>query len=141
MFYVMSSTPFGRSIYAVGSNKEAAKLSGINVNYVKMIIFAVTTMFAALAGVMTSAQVISGNPTLGQSWEFDVISAVIIGGTSLYGGSGTVRGTLIGCVFLGILLNAMTLMNVSDYWQFVLRGGLILVAVLINTQFKGRARA
>jgi ribose/xylose/arabinose/galactoside ABC-type transport system permease subunit len=81
---------------------------------------------------MQSAQIMSGSATTGQGWELDVISAVIIGGTSLMGGAGTVWGTFIGVVFLGVLLNGMTLMNISEYWQHVVRGALILAAVLIN---------
>ena len=140
IFYVMRNTPFGRSVYAVGSNREAARLSGINVQRVKRIIFGVTTMLASGAGIMISAQVISGSPVAGTSWELDVISAVIIGGASLFGGSGTVRGTLIGSIFLAVLLNGMTLLNVNDYWQYVVRGALILAAVLLNTQIKGKIR-
>ncbi len=140
MFYVMSKTPFGRSVYAVGSNKESALLSGINVNRVKRIVFGITTMFAAGAGVMISSQLNSGTPMAGLNWEMDVISSVIIGGASLAGGAGTIRGTLVGCIFLGVLLNGMTLMNVNDYWQYIVRGMLILGAVLMNTQVKGRRK-
>ena len=132
MFYIMKSTPFGRSIYAVGSNAEAARLSGINVKRVKSVIFSITAALAGLAGIMISSQINSGAPLTGQGWEFDVISAVIIGGAALSGGSGTIKGTLIGSIFLGILLNGMTLLNVSDYWKFVVRGGLILGAVMMN---------
>lgn len=138
MFFVMNKTPFGRSIYAVGSNKEAAKLSGINVNRVKRIIFGSTWFLAAAAGVMISSQLNSGTPMAGLNWETDVISSVIIGGASLTGGSGTIRGTLVGCIFLGVLLNGMTLMNINDYWQYVVRGILITGAVLMNTQLRGR---
>lgn len=138
MYYVMRNTPFGRSIYAVGSNQESARLSGINVARVKRIIFAVTSMFAAAAGIMISSQLNSGSPMAGDSWEMDVISSVIIGGASLSGGAGTIRGTLIGCIFMGVLLNGMTLMNVNDYWQYVVRGFLILGAVLMNTQIKNK---
>jgi ribose/xylose/arabinose/galactoside ABC-type transport system permease subunit len=133
MWHVMKSTPFGRSIYAVGSNVEAARLSGINVKRVKSIIFSTTATLAAIAGIMISSQIDSGAPLTGGGWEFDVISAVIIGGASLSGGSGTVKGTLVGSIFLGILLNGMTLLNVNDYWKFIVRGALILIAVLMNT--------
>lgn len=133
VWYVMRATPFGRSIYAVGSNAEAANLSGINVRRVKSIIFSLTATLAGLAGIMISSQINSGAPLTGQSWEFDTISAVIIGGAALSGGSGTIKGTLIGSIFLGILLNGMTLLNVGDYWKYVVRGGLILGAVMMNT--------
>ncbi len=129
---LMSFTAFGRSVYAVGGNAEAARISGIKVGQVKILVMGVVALLTALSGVMQSAQIMSGSATTGQGWELDVISAVIIGGTSLMGGAGTVWGTFIGVVFLGVLLNGMTLMNISEYWQHVVRGALILAAVLIN---------
>jgi ribose/xylose/arabinose/galactoside ABC-type transport system permease subunit len=129
---VMSQTALGRYIYAVGGNAEAARISGIRVGRVKILVMGTVALLTALSGVMQSAQIMSGSATTGQGWELDVISAVIIGGTSLMGGAGTVWGTFIGVVFLGVLLNGMTLMNISEYWQHVVRGALILAAVLIN---------
>jgi ribose transport system permease protein len=131
--FVMGYTTFGRAVYAVGGNPEAARLSGIRVGRVKVATMAAVAFLAALSGVMQSAQIMSGSATTAQGWELDVISAVIIGGTSLLGGSGTVRGTLIGVIFLGVLVNGMTLLNISEYWQHVVRGSLILAAVLLNT--------
>jgi ribose/xylose/arabinose/galactoside ABC-type transport system permease subunit len=136
MFHVMNHTPFGRSIYAVGSNKESARLSGIDVSRVKCVIFAVTGCLTALAGVLISAQIVSGSPLTGREWEMDVIASVIIGGASLTGGSGTIRGTLMGCIFLGVVLNGMTLLNVNEYWQYVVRGLLVFLAVLLNIVIK-----
>lgn len=130
--FVMNYTTYGRTLYAVGGNSEVARLSGINVKMVKISVMATVGALAALAGIMQSSEIMSGSPTMARGWELDVISAVIIGGTSLTGGSGTVRGTLIGIVFLGILVNGMTLLNVNEYWQHVVRGVLILAAVLIN---------
>ena len=130
--FLMSFTAFGRAIYAVGGNAEAARLSGIRVGRVKILVMAIVAVLAALSGLMQSAQIMSGSATTATGWELDVISAVIIGGTSLLGGSGTVWGTLIGVVFLGVLVNGMTLLNISEYWQPVVRGALILAAVLIN---------
>ncbi|MCK5566072.1 MAG: ABC transporter permease [Planctomycetes bacterium] len=129
---LMDYTSFGRSVYAVGGNAEAARLSGINVKRVKIIVMGIVASFAALSGVMQSAEIMSGTATTATGWELEVIAAVIIGGTSLMGGVGRVRGTLIGVIFLGVLVNGMTLMNISEYWQFVVRGVLILSAVLIN---------
>ena len=97
-----------------------------------MCVMATVAFLAALAGILQSAEIMSGAATTARGWELDVIAAVIIGGTSLMGGEGKIRGTLIGVVFLGILVNGMTLMNISEYWQHVVRGGLILSAVLIN---------
>jgi ribose transport system permease protein len=132
MHMVMNNTAFGRSVYAVGGNSEAARLSGISVARVKTMVLAVTATLAAAAGVMQSSEIMSGTATTARGWELDVIAAVIIGGTSLAGGSGTIRGTMVGMVFLGVIINGMTLLNVSEYWQHVVRGALILSAVLIN---------
>ncbi|MHC4199967.1 MAG: ABC transporter permease [Planctomycetota bacterium] len=130
--FLMNYTSFGRAIYAVGGNAEAARLSGISVWRVKILVMGIVAGLAALAGVMQSAELMSGRHTAGKGWELEVISAVIIGGTSLMGGVGRVRGTLMGVVFLGVLLNAMTLRNVNEDWQPVVMGALILAAVLVN---------
>jgi ribose/xylose/arabinose/galactoside ABC-type transport system permease subunit len=128
----MSYTTFGRWVYAVGGNTEAARISGINVGRIKIGVMGIVGLLAALSGIMQSSQIMSGAATTAVGWELDIISAVIIGGTSLMGGSGTIWGTLVGVVFLGVLVNGMTLMNISEYWQHVVRGALILAAVLIN---------
>jgi len=129
---LMNHTSFGRAVYAVGGNAEAARLSGINVGMVKTMVLAITSMLAAASGVMQSSEIMSGTATTARGWELDVIAAVIIGGTSLTGGIGRVWGTMVGVIFLGIIMNGMTLLNVSEYWQHVVRGALILLAVLIN---------
>lgn len=130
--FLMNYTTFGRSVYAVGGNSEAARLSGINVSRIKMMVLGITAFLAALSGVMVSSEIMSGTATTAKGWELDVIAAVIIGGTSLMGGVGRVWGTMVGVVFLGVLMNGMTLLNVSEYWQHVVRGVIILVAVLLN---------
>jgi len=135
---VMNHTGFGRSVYAVGGNAEAARLSGIDVARVKIAVLAITSGLAALSGVMQSSEIMSGTATTAKGWELDVIAAVIIGGTSLMGGVGRVWGTMVGVVFLGVIINGMTLLNISEYWQHVVRGALILTAVLIN-RFQPRA--
>ncbi|HTY35515.1 MAG TPA: ABC transporter permease [Bacteroidota bacterium] len=130
--FLMNYTSFGRTVYAVGGNAEAARLSGINVSRVKTMVFGITAFLAALSGVMVSSEIMSGTATTAKGWELDVIAAVIIGGTSFMGGVGRIWGTMIGVVFLGVMMNGMTLMNVSEYWQHVVRGTIILVAVLLN---------
>ncbi len=130
--FLMNFTSFGRSVYAVGGNAEAARLSGINVSRVKTMVFGITAFLAALSGVMVSSEIMSGTATTAKGWELDVIAAVIIGGTSFMGGVGRIWGTMIGVVFLGVIMNGMTLLNVSEYWQHVVRGTIILVAVLLN---------
>jgi ribose/xylose/arabinose/galactoside ABC-type transport system permease subunit len=129
---LMNYTAFGRAVYAVGGNAEAARLSGINIHTVRTAVLALTATLAAASGVMQSSEIMSGTATSAKGWELDVIAAVIIGGTSLAGGVGRVWGTMVGVVFLGVIMNGMTLLNVSEYWQHVVRGGLILLAVLIN---------
>ena len=135
-YYILTQTPFGRSVYAVGSNAAAAELSGLNVKRIKTTIFMLTSVAAGIAGIMVSAQLNSGSPNVGESYEMDAIASVIIGGASLSGGSGTIRGTLVGCIFTGILMNSMTLLGISDYWQYVVRGSLIVFAVFLNTMVK-----
>jgi sugar transport system permease protein len=138
--FLMNYTAFGRSVYAVGGNAEAARLSGINVSRVKMMVLGITAFLAALSGIMVSSEIMSGTATTAKGWELDVIAAVIIGGTSLMGGVGRIWGTMVGVVFLGVLMNGMTLLNVSEYWQHVVRGAIILVAVLLNLLQKEKTR-
>ena len=132
MHIIMKYTTFGREIYAVGGNAEAARLSGIDVAGVKTRALAVTGALAAISGILLASQVGSGVGTMATGMELDVISATIIGGTSLHGGKGRIWGTLLGVVFLGCIANGMTLLNVSEYWQYVVRGAIILGAVLLN---------
>ena len=133
VFVIMNLTRFGREVYAVGGNPESARLSGINVTMVKIVILVAVQMLAALSGIILSAQVMSGSSTFGRGYEMDVISAVIIGGASLGGGIGKVWGTMIGIVFLGVINNGMTLFGVGDFEKYIVRGLLILFAVLLNT--------
>jgi len=132
MLFLIRNTTFGRAVYAVGGNEEAARLSGISVSFTKTAALGLTSMLASLSGVMVAAQIMSGTPTTAKGWELDVISAVIIGGASLSGGTGTIGGTFVGVLFLGVLINGMTLLNINQFWQYVVRGGLILGAVLLN---------
>jgi len=125
-------TVFGRSIYAVGGNAKSANLSGINVRRVKILVMVIVAMAAALTGLLQSALLSSGNSTIGNGLEFDAIAATIIGGAALSGGKGTVVGTIIGVLFIAALLNGMVLLNVNPYAQQVVRGGVVLVAVLVN---------
>jgi ribose/xylose/arabinose/galactoside ABC-type transport system permease subunit len=132
MQFVMRSTNFGRAVYATGGNAEAARLNGINIRKVKYAVIGLTGVFAALTGIMVSSQIMSGTPTVAEGWELQIISAVIIGGTSLFGGEGRIWGTFVGVVFLGVIINGMTLLNISQYWQLVVRGVLILTAIFVN---------
>jgi ABC-type xylose transport system permease subunit len=131
---IMELTRFGREVYAVGGNPESARLSGINVTKVKILVLVAVQILAAFSGIILSAQVMSGSSTFGRGYELDVIAAVIIGGASLNGGIGKVWGTMIGIVFLGVINNGMTLFGVGDFEKIYRPWGLlILFAVLLNT--------
>jgi ribose/xylose/arabinose/galactoside ABC-type transport system permease subunit len=139
LFIVLHYTEFGRSVYAVGGNVESARLSGVDVSKVRRITFGVTGFLAAFSGLMIAAQIMSGTPSVGTNGEMTALSSIIIGGASLSGGIGKITGTLIGILFLGILLNGMTILGTSSYWQLVVQGILVIVAVLLNmaTQKRG----
>ncbi len=132
MHFLMNFTRFGRAVYAVGGNMEAARLSGIDIWWVKSMALGILGALTAVSGTLIASQIGSGTGTTATGMELDVIAAVIIGGTSLFGGKGRIWGTLIGVLFLGCISNGMTLLNVSEYWQYVVRGGIILGAVLLN---------
>ena len=135
---LMSFTRFGRAVYAVGGNAEAARLSGIDVFGVKTATLVITGVLTAVSGTLICSQIGSGIGTTATGMELDVIAATIIGGTSLFGGRGRVWGTLLGVLLLGCITNGMTLLDVSEYWQFVVRGALILGAVLLNQAVERR---
>ncbi len=129
---LMNYTSLGRMIYAVGGNAETARLSGVNVGLVKTSVLAITSALAAVSGVLVSSKIMSGNPQVAEGWELGVIAAVIIGGTNLNGGAGTAWGTLIGVVFVGVIVNGMQLLDFSAPAQWCIQGLVILAAVLIN---------
>jgi ribose/xylose/arabinose/galactoside ABC-type transport system permease subunit len=136
-WFLATRTVFGRSVYAVGGNVEAARLSGIPVNRVRIIIFALTGMLAALSGILLTSQLGSANPSLGVGAEFDVITAVVIGGASLAGGRGSMVGTAIGVLLVGVLGNGMVLLGVDPNLQTVTRGVIVVLAVMISTRGTG----
>jgi ribose transport system permease protein len=131
--FVLSSTPFGRSIYAIGGNEDAARLSGISVMRVKVGVFVVCAFVSAISGVVLSSRLMAGSPEIGIGWELDVIAAVVIGGTNLFGGEGKLGGTFLGVLFIGVLTNGMILLDVTPYMQLVVRGLVILSAVILNS--------
>jgi sugar transport system permease protein len=139
--FITTRTVYGRSVYAVGGNAEATRLSGIPVNRVRITIFATTGFLAAMSGVLLTARLNSGYAGVGVGWEFDCISAVIIGGTSLFGGEGGIFGTLLGVLFIGLLGNGMVLLGVNPYLQDVARGVIILGAVLLSALQRPKASA
>ncbi len=129
---VARRTVFGRSIYAVGGNAKAAGLSGIPVKRIKILVMMISAVAAALTGLLQSALLSSGNSTIAVGLEFDAIAATIIGGAALSGGKGTVVGTAIGVLFIAALLNGMVLLGVNPYAQQVVRGAVVLIAVIVN---------
>lgn len=132
-WFLMEKTELGRQIYAVGGNAEAARLNGISVWRTRLFVMCIVQIMCVLSGVMNSAQVRSATFGFGRGWETQIISSVVVGGTSMLGGIGTVWGTLIGVLFTGIINNGMTLLNVNEYMQYVVNGGLMFFAVWFNT--------
>jgi ribose transport system permease protein len=131
-YFILSRTTVGRHVYAVGDNQEAARLSGVNVRQVKVLVFTISGFLAALGGVVYTSRLFSGQPVAGITYELSAIAAAVIGGTSLSGGVGGVLGTVVGAVFIATLMNGLVLLNVSSFWQQVLMGIVVLLAVAID---------
>lgn len=132
LYVIMHKTTFGRRVYAVGGNEAASKLSGINVDRVKIAVYSLTGMLAALSALILTSRLNSAQPTAGTSYELDAIAAVVLGGTSLTGGKGWIFGTLVGALIIGVLNNGLNLIGVSSFFQQVVKGIVILIAVLID---------
>jgi ribose transport system permease protein len=126
---VTRKTKFGRHVYAVGGNEKAAALSGIKIDRIKLLVYSVSGTLAAIGGILVTSRLDSAQPNAGTSFELDSIAAVVIGGTSLTGGTGTILGTFQGALIIGILNNGLVLLNVSPFWQQVIKGLVILLAV------------
>jgi D-xylose transport system permease protein len=125
-------TVFGRRIYAIGGNLEATRLSGVNVQRIKLLVFALMGAMAALAGIATTARLAAGSPSAGSLQELDAIASCIIGGTSMRGGAGTVFGALIGALIMATLDNGMSMLGVDTYWQMIVKGVILLLAVWLD---------
>lgn len=134
----LRDTQWGRYIYAIGSNKRAVELAGVNVKAIKIAVFALAGALAGLGGIMLTARLDSAQPTAATGWELDVIATVVLGGASLYGGRGSVAKTLVGAVILQIISNGLNLMNVQAYWQQITKGVVILVALLVERTLRGK---
>ena len=130
--YILTNTRFGRYTYAIGGNEEATKLSGIKVNNIKIWIYGISGILSALAGIITTSRLFSAQPTAGTGYELDAIAAVVLGGTSLAGGVGKITGTALGAIIIGVLGNALNLLDVSSYYQMMIKAAVILIAVLID---------
>ncbi|NCU16998.1 ABC transporter permease subunit [Pallidibacillus pasinlerensis] len=132
LWFMLHKMSFGRKTYAIGGNEKAALISGIRVDRVKVMIYSISGMMAALAGMILTSRLGSAQPTAGQTYEMDAIAAVVIGGTSLAGGKGRIAGTFIGVLIIGILNNGMNLLGISAFYQQVVKGVVILIAVLLD---------
>ncbi|GLU49982.1 ABC transporter permease [Nocardiopsis ansamitocini] len=139
--YLAKYTAYGRTVFAIGGNAAAARLAGLNVNRVRVLLFATTGLLAAITGVLLAARLGSGNGGAAAGLEFDVIAAVVIGGTALAGGRGSLLGTLLGVVFITVISNGLVLLGVNSFFQDVVRGLIIVAAVLVNVIISRRNAA
>ena len=132
LYVLLHKTAFGKSVYAIGGNEKAAYISGVKLNKVKIIIYSISGIMASISGLIITSRLSSAQPTAGASYEMDAIAAVVLGGISLSGGKGRILGTLIGALIIGVLNNGLNIIGVSAFWQQVVKGVVILIAVLID---------
>ncbi|WP_320128578.1 ABC transporter permease [uncultured Sphaerochaeta sp.] len=135
--FLLNKTKFGTYIYAIGGNRESARLSGVPIFKVEIIVYTITGLLSAFAGLVLSSRMYSGQPSVGSGYELDAIAACVLGGVSMSGGKGSISGTVIGAMVIGIISNGLNLMGVSSFWQLIVKGIIILCAILIDTQ-KGK---
>jgi ribose/xylose/arabinose/galactoside ABC-type transport system permease subunit len=131
-YIVTKSTPFGRHVYAIGGNESAAELSGVRVSRTKIIVYSISGFCSALVGLIIASQLVASHPLIGDTFELNAIAAVVLGGTSLAGGRGSMGGTLIGAFTIGVLNDGLVMMGVSSFWQKVIKGAVIVFAVIID---------
>lgn len=130
--FITTKTPFGRQIYAIGGNQRAARLSGVRVKTVMLMAYVISGFCAAIVGLIVTSQLVASHPSTGETWELNAIAAVVLGGTSLAGGRGTILGTIVGAFVIGVLRNGMILEGLSSFWQMVITGFVIILAVIID---------
>jgi len=135
-YYVLSQTRYGRYLYALGGNEDSARLSGINTVKIKTLVYVICGAAAALSGIIVTSRIGSASPNAGVGFELDAISAVVLGGTSLSGGEGSIVGTIIGALIIGVLNNGLNLVNVSPFYQAIIKGLVILLAVIVEKKNK-----
>jgi ribose transport system permease protein len=138
--FVLTRTTFGRYVYAIGGNEEATRLSGVSIRFHKTMIYGVSGLMSGTAAVILTARLNSAQPIAGMMYELDAIAATVIGGTSLMGGEGSLGGTLVGALIMGVLRNGLNLLGVSSFLQQIVIGGVIVVAVLLDTVLKRKDR-
>lgn len=137
MSLILSKSTFGRFVYAIGGNKEAAKFSGINTANVIWIVYILVGLMASISGIITASRLYSGQPTVAQGGEMDAISATVLGGVSMSGGSGKIGGVILGALIIGVLSNGMNLLKVPSFYQLIVQGAIILLAVYVDVKRKG----
>lgn len=137
--FILKRSTIGRHIYAVGDSTDAAFFAGIKVNRIRFFVYSITGLITALAGIVLSSRMYSGQPTAGQGFELDAIAACVLGGTSMSGGSGKLTGTLLGAMIIGVLSNGLNLLNINSFWQLVVKGLVILIAVYLDDLKKRKA--
>jgi ribose/xylose/arabinose/galactoside ABC-type transport system permease subunit len=137
-FIVLNFTVFGRHVYAFGGNRQAAKLAGVRTKLIEISVYTIAGVLAGITAIILSARISSGQPTAGQGFELDAIAAAAIGGTSMIGGSGTIGGTIMGFIIIGIMINSLTLLGVSSFYQQIVKGFIIIAAVMLDMQMKRR---
>lgn len=139
-YVVLTHTPFGRHVYATGGNYEASRLSGIKVNKILFLVYTISGFTSALAGLIITSRLMSGQPNAGVAFEMDAIAAVVLGGAAMNGGKGTIIGTLMGALLLGVLNNGLNLIGINPYVQNVIKGVIILIAIYVGSE-KKKARS
>lgn len=132
MGLILKYTYFGRYVYSIGGNVEAAKLAGVSVNKITVSLYAISAFLAAIAGVILTGRISSGSPQSGTSTEMDVVTAVVIGGVSVNGGKGSMLGAFLGAVIIGVLTNGLTIINIGEYYQQVVKGAVLILAVAFD---------
>jgi len=140
-YIILERTPFGRQIYGIGGSVETARLSGVNVKRVIYKMYMLVGLLGALAGLILTSRVNSGQPSSGDGYEMDIITAVVLGGVSVSGGEGKLFKVIIGVIFMGVLANGMMMMNINEYWQRVVKGLVLLAAVAVDIRAKNKAKA
>jgi len=131
-YLITTRTPFGRHVYAIGGNERSAELSGVRINLTKLIVYAISGFCCAWVGLIIASQLVAAHPATGDTFELNAIAAVVLGGTSLAGGRGSIGGTLIGAFVIGVLGDGLVMMGVSSFWQKVIKGAVIVLAVIID---------
>lgn len=137
---ILKKTAFGWHVFSIGGNEKAAKLSGVKVDKVKILVYMISGICAAMVGIITSSQLAAAHPATGESWEMNAIASAVLGGTSMAGGVGAIGGTIVGAFVIGVINDGMVMCGVSEFWQMVIKGVVIVLAVIID-QFQRNLQA